>query len=117
MGSCSFPLWPCAGTRTASLFWSLFWDLILMRKTGQWLRQPSSFRLASARSRPTGEDVGHYLRGQARPPLRGSSPTRPVGTTHARAAQDENTRSAAAGSTEAASAPHFASEFCIKKSQ
>src|SRR3954467_7296630 len=102
MGCCSFPSWPYAGTRTASLFWSLFWDLILTRKTKRWLRQPSLFRLASARSRPTGEDVGHYLRGQARPPLRDSSPTRPVGMTHARAAQDENTRSAADACTETA---------------
>src|SRR3954463_5500953 len=110
MGCCSSPSWPYAGTRTASLFWSLFGDLILTRKTKRWLRQPSSFRLASARSRPSGEDVGHYLRGQARPPLRDSSPTRPVGTTHARAAQDENTRSAAVASTEAASAL----PFCIR---
>src|SRR5215218_2460845 len=89
---------------------SLFWDLILTRQTERWPRQASSFRLASARSRPTGENVGHYPRGQARLPLRGSSPTRPVGTTHAHAAQDENTRSAAVASTEAASAL----PFCIR---
>src|SRR3954451_15809538 len=89
---------------------SLFWNLILTRQIERWPRQPSSFRLASARLRPTGEDVGHYLRGQARLPLRGSSPTRPVGTTHARAARDENTRSAVVASTEAALAP----PFCIR---
>src|SRR3954467_8530183 len=95
---------------------SLFWNLILTRQIELWPRQPSSFRLASARSRPTGENVGHYLQGQVRPPLRGSSPTRPVGTTHARAAQDENTRSAAAASTEVAAALPFCIRLLHQKS-